>query len=856
MSSSVASKLAAGKHHKKPSDAVTSNSYQPPSTNLHSAILDLQSSAGNRAVNTIVNSLGGGAPLPMEMRGEMEQRFGADFSRVRLHTDAHAAQSATELNAEAYTVGNNIVFNKGRFSSISMESRRLLAHELAHVVQQSRGGASSPTLDGSGCFEAAARTAAAEALSGSGPVNVVGATAPGVACEPKDEKHKEDPNVVARLKALATEVEGKDVNNVQGDLFQRLVNEDIRGRIKDHRDIITLLPPGIAVDSVKFVEKHPNDLAVGEATFIESTRDGKPYIQIRTLGEPKKPGEKSPPNIKSYSDGTVFVMTDAGLVLKVVEAKSGERRKSEFWRGARDDDSQKKTWPKEQLKVRHEERQGLHDYDPDDPSVGRTPTLKQGSRNASKDPFIETERGGQFRADLEALEGGTLLVGGKEVNKVLTNESKVGFLAVTPYDVDISSGLKKLNEQGLRATGSSVPITAAAVRTAAKQVAKKSTKNRAVTPSHTTIKKPITKAAASVSNEKTSPQPPSMPIVPTKELKPSQASKAKRSASAKESAPAIPPTIPGRPIEPGVNLQEPETKPPEVSRPSSSTPVSSAKPITAKKPSAASQPAQSQTSLKRPSNRPRSSANRSMQNWNREGTAGVQNAAAEAVGEALGDALETIRERGIRYRTDEEIAKLTPKIKAYQEAHPTEGVLIAVQIQTWDPNWRPTEARPTRSFVSVVPQFGGKSKDEAIDRWQSEPKFLEGPSEGSWMGTDFVWIPPGHYVPLSKNGSINGRYVSSSDPTRVLIFQFEDTGTIHLNALDPRNGSSLRVEVISGWQIDLKESSIKMKARFNYYGNPQVIESEFRRLDSEWIHEHWRTNSGTEGDALWQKIQL
>lgn len=240
---------------------------------------------------------------------------------------------------------------------------------------------------------------------------------------------------------------------------------------------------------------------------------------------------------------------------------------------------------------------------------------------------------------------------------------------------------------------------------------------------------------------------------------------------------------------------------------------------------------------------------------NREGVAGAREAGAAALGVALGDALETLNELGIRYRIDEELAKLTPKIKAYQEAHPTEGVLIAVQIQTWDPNWRPTDARPTRSFVSLVPQFGGKSKDEAIDRWESEPKFLQGTSQGSWMGTDFVWIPPGQYVPLSKTNFINGRYVSSSDPTRVLIFQFEENGTFHLSAMDPRNDSSLRVEVTSGWQLNLKESSIKMMARFYYYGNPEVIESEFWVLDSEWIQEHWRTNSGAEGDMFWQKIQ-
>jgi uncharacterized protein DUF4157 len=67
----------------------------------------------------------------------MEQRFGCDFSRVRLHTGVTARQSACDLNADAYTVGNDIVFGAGRFSPGTHQGRRLLAHELTHVVQQS-----------------------------------------------------------------------------------------------------------------------------------------------------------------------------------------------------------------------------------------------------------------------------------------------------------------------------------------------------------------------------------------------------------------------------------------------------------------------------------------------------------------------------------------------------------------------------------------------------------------------------------------------------------------------------------------------------------------------------------------------
>jgi len=68
--------------------------------------------------------------------GFMEDRFGHDFSDVRVHTDARAAQSARSINARAYTFGSHIVFGEGQFDSAGLQGQRLLAHELTHVVQQ------------------------------------------------------------------------------------------------------------------------------------------------------------------------------------------------------------------------------------------------------------------------------------------------------------------------------------------------------------------------------------------------------------------------------------------------------------------------------------------------------------------------------------------------------------------------------------------------------------------------------------------------------------------------------------------------------------------------------------------------
>jgi len=78
-----------------------------------------------------------GRPLDPALRQDMEQRFGHDFSRVRVHSGAAAEQSAREVSANAYAVGHNIVFGAGQFAPGTHRGRRLIAHELTHVVQQS-----------------------------------------------------------------------------------------------------------------------------------------------------------------------------------------------------------------------------------------------------------------------------------------------------------------------------------------------------------------------------------------------------------------------------------------------------------------------------------------------------------------------------------------------------------------------------------------------------------------------------------------------------------------------------------------------------------------------------------------------
>jgi hypothetical protein len=77
-----------------------------------------------------------GRPVDGPVRAAMEPRFGVDFSRVRIHDDAEAGRLSTEMNARAFTVGRDIYFAPGEYQPQSQDGRRLLAHELTHVVQQ------------------------------------------------------------------------------------------------------------------------------------------------------------------------------------------------------------------------------------------------------------------------------------------------------------------------------------------------------------------------------------------------------------------------------------------------------------------------------------------------------------------------------------------------------------------------------------------------------------------------------------------------------------------------------------------------------------------------------------------------
>jgi Domain of unknown function (DUF4157) len=197
-----------------------------------SAVMHLQKTAGNATVTAaleeqepslvkdVVGS-GSGTPLAGETRDFMESRLGADFSDVRVHTDSKASESARSVQAHAYTVGNDVVFQSGKYEPESDSGKRMLAHELTHVVQQRSGPvAGTPAPGGiqisnpSDSFERAADSSADRVMSGAAPTPVA-ATPASIQREEEDEE----------LQGSFVQREEED-EKLQGSFVQRQLGEE------------------------------------------------------------------------------------------------------------------------------------------------------------------------------------------------------------------------------------------------------------------------------------------------------------------------------------------------------------------------------------------------------------------------------------------------------------------------------------------------------------------------------------------------------------------------------------------------------------------------------------------------------
>jgi hypothetical protein len=184
----------------------------PRTDTMPSAVLNLQRMAGNESVSALLGQQeeeerspvhdvvgsGGGTPLEPGARSFLEDRMGADFSDVRVHTGGKADESARSINAQAYTVGTDVVFRSGAYEPDTPGGRHVLAHELAHVMQQKAGPVSGTPAPGgisishpSDSYEQAAEHSASQAMAGA-PVQTMPAAGGEAVVAQRAEEDDED----------------------------------------------------------------------------------------------------------------------------------------------------------------------------------------------------------------------------------------------------------------------------------------------------------------------------------------------------------------------------------------------------------------------------------------------------------------------------------------------------------------------------------------------------------------------------------------------------------------------------------------------------------------------------------------
>jgi Domain of unknown function (DUF4157) len=163
----------------------------------------------------IRSAQGGGRPLDDHVRGDMESHFGVDLSAVRVHADSRADALSRSVQADAFTTGTDVFFRSGRFTPESGEGRKLLAHELTHVVDQASGSvpAESRVSHPDDPHEVRARAMAdAVASTAVGVPAVTGASASAtVQRQAFDDEQPDDPISVSRQPARDEEDDAESV---------------------------------------------------------------------------------------------------------------------------------------------------------------------------------------------------------------------------------------------------------------------------------------------------------------------------------------------------------------------------------------------------------------------------------------------------------------------------------------------------------------------------------------------------------------------------------------------------------------------------------------------------------------------
>jgi len=308
---------------------------QPRRYNPHSNVLAFQRSAGNQAASEILtgycaktspvkNDVGldkrfhesQGNPLDQATRGELEARFKAEFTEVRVHTDAEAAVRAEELNADAFTTGSDIHFAPGKYNPETPDGKQLLAHELGHVVQQSHAGLSG----GSHALESEADQASTAVGRGESASISLAASNGAPQLQPRGKKNpspsspERRPQTEGRVQPSQQQpTEAETTRELRATKFHRVrMHFDGRDLIVfgDEKEILRF--SGNSGRPVRLSEEHA--ALCGADVVTDSYMNDARFVGIENFGPiPEGTYRFAPPSIQRFGFGQQLRLLTAGI---------------------------------------------------------------------------------------------------------------------------------------------------------------------------------------------------------------------------------------------------------------------------------------------------------------------------------------------------------------------------------------------------------------------------------------------------------------------------------------------------------------------------------------------------------------
>jgi len=309
-------------------------------------IFNLQQKAGNRAVSQhLASELPdrekeaenlAGRPLDPDTRVKMEERFGHEFSQVRIHTDGQAAESAQSLEASAFTSGEDISFDKGEYAPSTEVGKKLLAHELAHVLQQRHAapGKIQDTLDtgqSAAALEHAADQSAEAVTSGKkAPVVAPPSTTPAVQRKKSPKKRR-----AGSKQEKDKQSKPKDESNPPGTNYRQVTMHF------DGQDLIVYGDGSeiyrYSADSgrpVEISEEHAKDCGADVTT--DTYMNDRRFVGISNFGPiPEGTYSFSPPKIQRYSSAEQRKLILEGILGEDTTTIRGQRTHTGDWGGGR-----------------------------------------------------------------------------------------------------------------------------------------------------------------------------------------------------------------------------------------------------------------------------------------------------------------------------------------------------------------------------------------------------------------------------------------------------------------------------------------------------------------------------------------